>query len=747
MNEVDMTKTAPVTNNTNTGGALEHQESNAAGSDNDAPLTLSPASTSTTTTSTSTSTPGIGKPLHDQSHQRQQLNRSPNSDANDSKATTNTNHGEERIQFTIGGKKKRKGPTTDGRKTKKKSAFESDESNVLDMEYPSHLHKVLNEFEAHSGKNGLNNVNIANVNAALMDGNRKQNAANWNAHDFVGEVQQFYRGASENVDTDADSKGQIDAIDKDNTDADGASDANADADKNESASDIQSDQAQKQSTQQINESQAGGGSNSVMITSMDHRRYTGSEKPKNESSSTASADGKNSNSEDDDRNQTESTPLTAVSAPAQPEGWRVKLYRLNADGSWDDCGTGRIVCLISKEKQRKDKNPNTKSNGTESEAGSESSPSSHANNALNKNSRSKMNASDAVTTSSEGSSDDNVDTTADATATSEEDGSKENAGVKEWASLEEEIYQTLGEPTLCMHAEVPANSQLQNLQLAALTNKAPKVLLRTRVLLRESYQRQGDNIITWCEPFFLPAPGEGQNQGENDASSTSSSQSSQRAGGTDGDDISCGVDLALSFQDNAGCREIWNKIYHIQHRAYELFEAKGGLIVDGEDEGLQEMSRQLMNHHGSMVTSDDDKGKDLNGNSAMYSVDHRDANNNNGSSLHNENRRDVWDESGASHSNTGIEGIDVDEHDLLETSAAAVSMAAQAAHYVGGQMGKNQVQGDLMEIGHTSVNVQLCNPPTLDNLEKIADVIAALQVSIQCHLAVFSSFSLGLPLF
>lgn len=29
----------------------------------------------------------------------------------------------------------------------------------------------------------------------------------------------------------------------------------------------------------------------------------------------------------------------------QPDGWRVKLYRLNADGSWDDCGTGRIVCL------------------------------------------------------------------------------------------------------------------------------------------------------------------------------------------------------------------------------------------------------------------------------------------------------------------------------------------------------------------------------------------------------------------
>lgn len=28
-------------------------------------------------------------------------------------------------------------------------------------------------------------------------------------------------------------------------------------------------------------------------------------------------------------------------------GWRVKLYRLNNDGSWDDCGTGRISCQYS----------------------------------------------------------------------------------------------------------------------------------------------------------------------------------------------------------------------------------------------------------------------------------------------------------------------------------------------------------------------------------------------------------------
>ncbi len=94
----------------------------------------------------------------------------------------------------------------------------------------------------------------------------------------------------------------------------------------------------------------------------------------------------------------------------QPEGWRVKLYRLNADGSWDDCGTGRIVCLYK-----------TSSSG----AGAGDSP-------------------------------------------------------------HEQIYQELGEPTLCMQAE----------------SSPPRVLLRTKILLRDAYQRQGDNIITWCEPYF-----------------------------------------------------------------------------------------------------------------------------------------------------------------------------------------------------------------------------------------------------
>ena len=368
------------------------------------------------------------------------------------------------------------------------------------------------------------------------------------------------------------------------------------------------------------------------------------------------------------------TPTDAVAM--QPDGWRVKLYRLNADGSWDDCGTGRIVCLISDNDGGKDKDGNLSLNIQSDRIG------------------------------------------------------KNNPTVgKEWAHLEEEIYQTLGMPTLCMHAENSSNSQLQ--QLASLPNTAPKVLLRTRVLLRESYQQQGDNIITWCEPFFLPAQNrEGQVQ---------SSEEQIQSG--NGEDVACGVDLALSFQDNAGCRDIWNKISKIQHKAYELFEARGGLSIDGGEMELQDLAQHQSNDN---RTSSDNGDKDTiahnnsDGVTSMYSENGIGDNNSadHGSVQHmhsstNKTNHDMWSASADGNSNSGIGGIDVDEHDFMEAdTAAAVSMAAQAAAQYAGH-GKNQMihHSDSTDINHTSAShAQLCNPPTLDNLEKIADVIAASQV-------------------
>eukprot|EP00986_Skeletonema_menzelii_P004530 scaffold1545_cov124-Skeletonema_menzelii.AAC.13 len=103
-----------------------------------------------------------------------------------------------------------------------------------------------------------------------------------------------------------------------------------------------------------------------------------------------------------------------------------------------------------------------------------------------------------------------------------------------------------------------------------------KVLLRTRVLLHEAYQCQGGNIITWCEPFHAHGKKE-----KVDSSATASSSSSgggnplsarpqQQQGGESPATSSAGVDLALSFQDNAGCKDIWQDILNVQSCAREM---------------------------------------------------------------------------------------------------------------------------------------------------------------------------------
>mmetsp|Transcript_31052 Transcript_31052/g.41037 ORF Transcript_31052/g.41037 Transcript_31052/m.41037 type:complete len:785 (-) Transcript_31052:262-2616(-) len=77
----------------------------------------------------------------------------------------------------------------------------------------------------------------------------------------------------------------------------------------------------------------------------------------------------------------------------------------------------------------------------------------------------------------------------------------------------------------CTYVENLGNS------LVILSEDNQQELMKSKILDEDVYQRQGDNIITWCEP-----------NEENNA----------------------GTDLALSFQENAGCLEIWNKICDVQ---------------------------------------------------------------------------------------------------------------------------------------------------------------------------------------
>lgn len=597
----------------------------------------------------------------------------------------------ERIQFTIG-KKRRKpsGSGTDGsgsasesvRKTNKRSTHVSN----------------LNVFESDEGQSQslTNDKSISN---------------NLSSSDSAGSCENLNLSGKEDADKSARGKEE-----KESSAIASASDvfmSNSDGIGDSSEEPLKC----KQQRQQLDESQ--------------HPHFTNSQ-PGSESGNDAEYSTNANESDDNSKNpeslspksndnatisQTSSIPMQSQSQ-SQQEAWRVKLYRLNADGSWDDCGTGRILCVISDGNEKNDKGEAA----SDHDSNDDNTGNGDGNGSGNKSNIKKTNNVEGINNN-------------DANATDNDNGSANTSdaqndlgtGGKEWANLEQEIYVSLGEPTLCMHAEVPANAQLQNLQLAALTNKAPKVLLRTRVLLRESYQRQGDNIITWCEPFFLPATTDGQNEGQN--------HQPQKSNNGDDDDLNCGVDLALSFQENAGCREIWNKISKIQHTAYELFEAKGGLLIDGEDSELEDMTRTLTDQHGISGAVEDEDHKDMDGNPIAY-VENRDGNVH--QHAHNDNHRDLWGEStGIGHSDSGIDDIDVDEHSLhglMESSAVAVSMAAQAAHYVGnGDMnGKNQVvyQGDSIESNYASANFQLCNPPTLENLEKIADAIAASQVSV-----------------
>ena len=291
-----------------------------------------------------------------------------------------------------------------------------------------------------------------------------------------------------------------------------------------------------------------------------------------------------------------------VSGTKQNEGWRVKLYRLNADGSWDDCGTGSILCLY-------------KRTGHKATAAGQSSPLGDA-----------------------------------------------------W------VYQELGEPTLCMHSEV--KNQSTGTSIAA-----PRILLRTRILLRDAYQRQGDNIITWCEPYLE----------EGNATQ--------------------GVDLALSFQDISGCHDIWHQITLVQSKAIELFR-KGGaenLISNGS------RSRPSQSHVDENVEANNDSGDSDSHQDRPYdsSEDH---------AIKLRRQQDVWvsasSEAMQRHLEHDNEHPDQNRDHHFEDSSMIAS-------YLEGSSGPLSVLSNALQSPH------LPNPPGLANLEEIADKVAAVQV---CHM-------------
>lgn len=315
----------------------------------------------------------------------------------------------------------------------------------------------------------------------------------------------------------------------------------------------------------------------------------------------------------------------------QPEGWRVKLYRLNIDGSWDDCGTGRIVCLYRSTKQQSSKKNN------------------------------------------------------------EEDISD----IDQW------LYKETGEATLCVHAEVAGGSETRNnsSQEPLAEQSQTHVLLRTRILLRDTYQRQGDNIITWCEPYFSP-----QLSSNSDSSNTRNSMSNNTNG-------SIGVDLALSFQDNAGCLDIWRQILHVQERARILIQQQ---------------------HHLRQENSNSDSMSSVEDMAAQAAAQHH-------ANLQQEHEKNlIWNKQLYSRHASSIsdEMHGVQENDENQTSYI---MGHTFNKMMGGSGTAEGLHNRMLENGQHMMNSQhhfmsqqhqqwqLPNVPTLENVEELADVISSLQ--------------------
>jgi Component of IIS longevity pathway SMK-1 len=381
-------------------------------------------------------------------------------------------------------------------------------------------------------------------------------------------------------------------------------------------------------------SDSDGDGNTSEDTSFSECSYSCSSKEFDQQSQSTSAENK----------QSKDPLVNSQQTPKQPEGWRVKLYRLNQDGSWDDCGTGRIKCLYE----------NIPSN-TEEEPSSES-----------------------LTTAQElftSSNDPRTAYIADSSVNSPSLESVHSNGATASGSKSKTNHPNAGYATLCVHAEIPAKD------LDA--HQPPKILLRTRILLQDSaYQRQGDNIITWCEPFYSPNV---QLLVHKDSSIQSSKfyEEYQHLEG--------GVDLALSFQDNCGCLEIWQQIIAAQGRHVEKVVAAAAAAQ------LHQAAQEETNHISHHGTSD------------QYGA------------------------AGRGHRVTGINIV----NQTSDCDEAASWDPLQQQNFQFNPANKNDSPSNAaLEQQHLLQQQQLLNisadrlqmpSPSLQNLDEIADTIAALQ--------------------
>jgi hypothetical protein len=173
--------------------------------------------------------------------------------------------------------------------------------------------------------------------------------------------------------------------------------------------------------------------------------------------------------------------------------------------------------------------------------------------------------------------------------------------------------------------------------------------------------------------------------------------------------------LALSFQDNAGCLDIWRQITRVQSRAAEWYSSK-----EQQNSSVTDMAHAVAAaHHASLQRQQQHTmWEHVASEAARVHL------NNNNSNTTTNNTTDEYSDS---------------------AEAVAVNMAAAAAAAYGNH-------SSLTEQSSSTTCCSLPNPPTLQNLEEIADIIAAAQVrrmsyTIHMYMYIHSCIDLSILLF
>ena len=168
------------------------------------------------------------------------------------------------------------------------------------------------------------------------------------------------------------------------------------------------------------------------------------------------------------------------------------------------------------------------------------------------------------------------------------------------------------------------------------------------------------------------------------------------------------VDLALSFQDNAGCLDIWRQITHVQTLAAATVVASSSSAITSTlsttispPSSVTDMAHAIaVAHHAALQQQQQQQQH------AMWMHAARDAR------LMQQQDVDDEDDVGGHNSNNN--------HNAMAAAAAAASVASYHHHH-----------NHHLSTAFTESSSLLPVPPTLQNLEEVADLIAAAQQAMQ----------------